>query len=165
MADGFPRKSDGALVARAAPPSFACHAYGSGSGGGGGGGGGPPKKTARDLQREIKSRAKRRSDVHKPVLEQLRKRICSKAALDHVRLVYRVPDFLPGLPRYDVSDVARSVLEALVDDGFLVELFEPDTLYVSWDRSEGRQTTLRPGETSQAGSRTTTAAACSDTGF
>ncbi len=92
--------------------------------------------TARDLQREIRSRAKRRSDAHKPILDQLRRRIESKAALDHVRMVYRVPDFIPGLPVFHVTDVARGLADALAQDGFVAEVFEPDTLYVSWDRNE-----------------------------
>lgn len=95
------------------------------------------EKTARDLQREIRCRSKRRSDVHKPVLALLRRRIEAKAALNHVRMVYKIPEFLPGLPVYDVSEVARSIADALDDDGFLTELYEPDTLYVSWDKSEG----------------------------
>ncbi len=98
---------------------------------------GPPReKTARDLQREIRSRAKRRSDVHKPVLALVRRRIESKAALNHVRMVYKIPEFLPGLPVYDVGEVARSIADALEDDGFLAEFYDPDTLYVSWDKSE-----------------------------
>jgi hypothetical protein len=99
--------------------------------------GGPPReKTARDLQREIRSRAKRRSDVHKPVLALVRRRIESKAALNHVRTVYKIPDFMPGLPVYDVGEVARSIADALESDGFLTEVYDPDTLYVSWDKSE-----------------------------
>jgi hypothetical protein len=94
------------------------------------------EKTARDLQREIRSRAKRRTDVHKPVLALVRRRIESKAALNHVRMVYRIPEFMPGLPVYDVSEVARNVSDALENDGFLTEVYEPDTLYVSWDKSE-----------------------------
>jgi hypothetical protein len=102
--------------------------------------------TARDLQREIRSRAKRRSDAHKPVLDQLRRRIESKAALDHVRMVYRVPDFIPGLPVFDVTEVAHGLADALSEDGFVAEVFEPDTLYVSWDRNEANSSRRQPGK-------------------
>lgn len=53
-------------------------------------------------------------------------------------MVYRVPEFLSGLPVYDAAEVASSVAESLADDGFLVDLYGEDTLYVSWDRGEGR---------------------------
>jgi hypothetical protein len=74
--------------------------------------------------------------VKKPVLALVRRRIESKAALNHVRTVYKIPDFMPGLPVYDVGEVARSIADALESDGFLTEVYDPDTMYVSWDKSE-----------------------------
>lgn len=123
-----PRFSDGALVRISSGA-----AAGRGAGGRGG-----PAVTAREMQRDILARARRRSGAHLPVLEEVRRRIRSRAGLDQVRMVYRVPDFVPGLPVYDVSDVAHGVADALREDGFVAEVYEPDTLYVSWDRAEIR---------------------------
>jgi hypothetical protein len=92
--------------------------------------------TARGMQRDILARARRRGGAHLQVLEQVRRRIRARASLDQVRMVFRLPDFVPGLPVYDVGDVAHTVADALRGDGFVAEVYEPDTLYVSWDRSE-----------------------------
>jgi hypothetical protein len=88
------------------------------------------------MRKEIKGRARKRSELFRPVLDQVRLRIKRAAALDQLRIIFRVPEFVPGLPRYDTSEVADMVADVLRCDGFVVDVYPPDTIYVSWDKAE-----------------------------
>lgn len=45
-----------------------------------------------------------------------------------------VPEAMIGHPLYDIQDASNYVLDALDENGFYVEYFEPNIIFISWDK-------------------------------
>lgn len=72
------------------------------------------------------------------VYNNILKRIHSKIKLtarqrhDQQYLFYVVPDFVMGVPRYDVATCISYVIEKLSDNGFVTKYTHPNLLFISW---------------------------------
>lgn len=93
---------------------------------------------AADLQRELRERNKKRMECFDEVLVKLYSAISAKAALNWTRMIYEIPRFVLGMPFYDIEPCVRYVAKKLQGDGYLVEVYLPNIMYVSWDRGESR---------------------------
>ena len=85
-----------------------------------------------DLYVGINERKKKKTKCFIEVLHKLHKKIQKVADKEKYRLYYDVPEFLIGLPSYDLNNCIAFLMKELRNNGFLVKYYFPKILYVSW---------------------------------
>ncbi len=43
-----------------------------------------------------------------------------------------IPEFILGVPRYNIADCTTYIIEKLIDNGFLIKYTHPNLLFISW---------------------------------
>ncbi len=76
---------------------------------------------------KIKIYQKILSRVHKKIKTTSRNRNCDKFVF------FLVPEFVLGIPRYDISTCITYIIDKLLDNGFLVRYTHPNLLFISWN--------------------------------
>lgn len=93
---------------------------------------------AADLQRELRERARKRTLCFDEVLAKAYAAVAAKAELNWTRTVFEVPRFVIGMPIYDIEPCVRFLARRMTRDGYAVEVFPPNIMYISWDVEETR---------------------------
>lgn len=73
------------------------------------------------------------------VLERCHNRIRKVATHGGLNTIYEVPGMIIGLPLYNINTCTDYIISKLRDNGFLVQLLPPPSVYViyiSWDPEE-----------------------------
>tara|TARA_X000000368_G_C22934368_1_gene669188 strand:- start:214 stop:792 length:579 start_codon:yes stop_codon:yes gene_type:complete len=65
--------------------------------------------------------------VHKKIKTTGRSRNCEKFCF------FLVPEFVLGIPRYDISTCISYIIDQLIDNGFQVRYTHPNLLFISWN--------------------------------
>ena len=89
-----------------------------------------------DIHNEINRRKEIRTKSYKKVLEVCENKIRTASEKELFKIYIDVPEFIIGLPIYDISDCIKYITSNLERNGFLVQYYFPKTLYVSWDLDE-----------------------------
>ena len=76
---------------------------------------------------KIKKYQKILSRVHKKIKVTSKNRNCDKFCF------FVVPEFVLGIPRYDISTCITYVIDKLIDNGFQVRYTHPNLLFISWN--------------------------------
>lgn len=85
-----------------------------------------------DRKREIE---KNRMNIYKKILARVHNKIRITARTKHNEhhLFYLVPEFIFGIPRYDVNTCISYIIDKLVENGFQVKYTHPNLLFISWN--------------------------------
>lgn len=115
----------------------------------GGGGGGESESTALsvympqtptlniyDLYRNIQRKKVKRYEHFNVVLGRCYQRIRLAADNEQFRLFYEVPEFIVGVPMYNINHCIAYMITELRQKGMLVKYYFPRILYISWDPRE-----------------------------
>lgn len=97
-----------------------------------------PKINVNELYERRVRRDQSRLKSYNQILEQIHTRIYSASQLSgHPSyLVYTVPPFILGLPKFDLEDLIVYVVYQLRQSGFEVRYTYPNMLYISWRHHE-----------------------------
>jgi hypothetical protein len=82
------------------------------------------------------NKKKERHVVYEKIFDKCRTYVMKYAENDKYRCFYEVPEFILGLPVYNINSAIMYILDKLKDTGFLVKYFFPKHLYISWDLQE-----------------------------
>jgi hypothetical protein len=76
-----------------------------------------------------------RLSVYNKILKRIHQRIkyTSRQKYNEQFLFYVVPEFMIGIPRYDVTHCTIYVMQKLQDNGFNVKYTHPNMLFISWN--------------------------------
>lgn len=76
-----------------------------------------------------------RLSVYNKILKRIHQRIkyTSRQKYNEQFLFYIVPEFMIGVPRYDVTHCTIYVMQKLQDNGFNVKYTHPNMLFISWN--------------------------------
>jgi hypothetical protein len=85
-----------------------------------------------DLARTRDNREQARTAVYKEVLRLIHGRIKSVAQKGEVQCLYQIPEFIPGLPKYEMIPCIAYQMKKLRENGFVVRFTAPSLLYISW---------------------------------
>ena len=88
-----------------------------------------------ELKNKNVSNRKHHFDI---VLEMTHKRMRNAATYGGLNVFFEVPPFVLGIPLYNFTDCINYIVDSLRNNGFLVQLIEPDKgiMYISWDQQE-----------------------------
>lgn len=102
------------------------------------------------LYKDIVDRQKRRTVAFEKVLQSCHKLIKTSCKHDHMRCLFRVPDFVLGVPPYNIGECVKFLIERLEKGGFYLQYYYPNVLHISWDiadlerREDASQVKLAP---------------------
>ena len=103
----------------------------------------PPILNPSSLYKEEAKRDATRIRIYNSVLQQIYTKIKAIARIpgNEKALWYLVPEFIPGVPRFDVGDAILYIVWNLRNIGYSVEYTHPNLLYVSWRAHDERYRT------------------------
>tara|TARA_B110000285_G_scaffold234318_1_gene310826 strand:+ start:1058 stop:1486 length:429 start_codon:yes stop_codon:yes gene_type:complete len=73
------------------------------------------------------------------ILKQIHGRIKYYARLERTHCFFNVPEFIIGVPLYNVTDLRSYIMNCLNKDGFKILHVEPNWLFISWERHIKKQ--------------------------
>ena len=89
-----------------------------------------------DLHRAINEKKDRLAASFEKVLDMSHKKIMNNANQKKLNCYFEVPRFLFGYPLYDLNECIEFVQRMLKGNGFFVQYYFPNVLYISWDFDE-----------------------------
>jgi len=84
------------------------------------------KEKKQSYEHKIKIYQKILSRVHKKIKTTSRMRNSEKFSF------FLIPEFVLGIPRYDMAECTSFIIEKLSDNGFMVKYTHPNLLFISW---------------------------------
>ena len=84
------------------------------------------KEKKQSYEHKIKIYQKILSRVHKKIKTTSRMRNSDKFSF------FLIPEFILGIPRYDMAECTSFIIEKLSDNGFMVKYTHPNLLFISW---------------------------------
>jgi hypothetical protein len=93
-----------------------------------------PRLEAASLFQEENKRDKLRCEIYNTILSQVHNKIktTNKIAGNAQQLIYVVPEFIPGVPRFDMKACIIYLAYNLRASGFIVNYTHPNILFISW---------------------------------
>ena len=84
------------------------------------------ERTRETSQTKIKTYQKILARIHTRIKTISRQRNNSKFCM------YIIPEFILGIPRYDISECTNYVINQLTENGFQIKYTYPNLLFISW---------------------------------
>lgn len=89
-----------------------------------------------DLHRTINEKKEKHTVCFEKVLDMIHNKIKKSAHNKHVSCFYQVPTFVFGYPLFNINECIEYVSQQLKANGFFVQYYFPNKLYISWDFEE-----------------------------
>jgi hypothetical protein len=89
-----------------------------------------------ELHSEMNRRKQNRTKSLDHVLERCHNKIRNASKKELARCLFDVPEFVIGLPVYNLNDCIIHLMTSLNQNGFVVKYYFPKLLYISWDFDE-----------------------------
>ena len=86
-----------------------------------------------DLYDSINNKNFKRMKKFDDILVQIHRRIKYHADLEQTFCLYSIPEFIFGIPLYNVNDLKKYIMDTLKKNGFKLMYFHPNTIFISWD--------------------------------
>ena len=86
-----------------------------------------------DLYSTVHEKNIKRLEHFDSILQKIHIRIKSTAKLEKTYCFYQVPEFIIGVPLYNVLDLRRYLINSLEKNGFKLLYMEPNWLFISWE--------------------------------
>lgn len=88
---------------------------------------------ANDLKKISIEKNSKRYKTYDKIIEKIVIRIKIIAANGLNNFSYEIPQFIPGLPLYNIQNCAEYIIIKLQEHGFNVQYNPPNRLFISWD--------------------------------
>ncbi len=87
---------------------------------------------AKDLIKQQKNKEEQKKKTYDKIYNIIEKKICIASNANCYHTWYQVPEFLVGLPVYSHKDCKKYLQDKLITNGFQVDLFDPNILFIKW---------------------------------
>ena len=95
------------------------------------------RPTAHELMNSNRNKTREKAKRFECVVQRVFNQISIKGRDENwTRMVYTIPPYVLGMPIYDLDLCMRYVVNKLQSSGYYVEIFPPNVIYISWDKSE-----------------------------
>lgn len=92
--------------------------------------------TVSELEKTEYERLKIKKDFYKKVYEDLSKKITNASSLKRKNIILKIPAFLFGYPRYDVSKTTKYMMRQFEKGGFQCMCLQENQIYVTWEKPQ-----------------------------
>ena len=86
-----------------------------------------------ELYKSINDKKASKVNHFEHVLKKCHSKIKLAAQNNHFACFFEVPEFVVGLPLFNVTECISYIINALKDNGFVVKYLYPKTVFISWD--------------------------------
>ena len=93
----------------------------------------------KELYSTINEKTLKRMELYDDVLKKCHSRIKYNSNLERTYCFFQIPEFIIGVPLYNVSDLRNYLINSLKKNGFTILYVEPNWLFINWDF-----TTMKP---------------------
>ena len=88
---------------------------------------------ASDLIEQQKKREKNKIVTFNKIYEKIEKKIQMASNVNCYQTWYQVPEFIIGLPLYNLNDCCDFINKKLNNNGFKTTYYEPNFIIISWN--------------------------------
>jgi hypothetical protein len=88
-----------------------------------------------ELYETINNKNKVRMEKFDMILKRIHSRIKYNSKLEKTYCFFQIPEFIIGVPLYNVSDLRNYLINSLNRNGFTILYVEPNWLFINWDLS------------------------------
>lgn len=87
-----------------------------------------------DLHKQKKVTQQHKIKIYQRVLARVHSRIKATSRMRNSDrfTFFLLPEFILGVPRYDMAECTSYVMEKLIDNGFMIKYTHPNLLFISW---------------------------------
>lgn len=96
-----------------------------------------------DLHSIINKKNEIKYECYDFILEKIHKKIVQACENKKTICCYEVPDFIIGFPLINLNECIIYLIDALKKNGFIVQYFLPNIIYISWDINDVEKTKER----------------------
>tara|TARA_Y100000817_G_scaffold298448_1_gene275650 strand:- start:215 stop:640 length:426 start_codon:yes stop_codon:yes gene_type:complete len=86
-----------------------------------------------DLYNTIHNKNKNRLIKFDGILQKIHLRIKNNARLEKTYCFFHIPEFIIGVPLYNIEDLRNYIINSLKKDGFEIMYIDPNWLFINWD--------------------------------
>lgn len=86
-----------------------------------------------NLYDRINERNSKRLEKFDDILKKVHNRILYNANLEKTYCFFQIPEFIIGVPLYNVNDLKNYLITCLKKDRFTLIYVEPNWLFISWE--------------------------------
>tara|TARA_Y100000590_G_scaffold448205_1_gene584510 strand:+ start:1674 stop:2102 length:429 start_codon:yes stop_codon:yes gene_type:complete len=87
----------------------------------------------KELYSTINQKTLRRMELYDSILKKCHSRILYNSGLQRTYCFYQIPEFVIGIPLYDISELRNYVMNSLKTNGFKILYIEPNWLFIYWE--------------------------------
>ena len=87
----------------------------------------------KELYSNINAATLRRMELYDSVLKKCHSRILYNSGLQRTYCFYQIPEFIIGVPLYDVVELRQYIMNSLKTNGFELLYIEPNWLFIQWN--------------------------------
>lgn len=87
---------------------------------------------AQDLIKEQKKREEKKIITFEKIYKTIEKKIVLASASNYYYVWYEVPEFILGLPTYDLKGCIEFVKKKLKENNFECDVYKPNILFIKW---------------------------------
>ena len=87
-----------------------------------------------DLYKQKKITQEHKIKIYQKVLARVHSKIKATSRMRNSDkfTFFLLPEFILGVPRYDMAECTSYVMEKLIDNGFIIKYTHPNLLFISW---------------------------------
>ena len=87
----------------------------------------------KELYSTINQKTLRRMELYDSILKKCHSRILYNSGLQRTYCFYQIPEFVIGIPLYDIIELRNYVMNSLKTNGFEILYIEPNWLFIYWN--------------------------------
>ena len=97
-----------------------------------------------ELYETIDEKNTKRLQKFDGILKNIHSRIKYYAKLERTFCFFQIPEFIIGVPLYNVSDLRNYGINSLKKNGFHIVYIDPNWLYISWAKEDRGKVEKKP---------------------
>jgi hypothetical protein len=81
----------------------------------------------------INQKNRKRLQMFDEILKKVHARILYNSKLEKTYCFYHIPEFIIGVPLYNIRDLKQYIMNSLKRNGFQLLYIDPNWLFISWE--------------------------------
>ena len=78
----------------------------------------------------------KRLEIYDSVLVKCHNRIKYNSNLEKTYCFYQIPEFIIGVPLYNIHEMRKYIINSLKNNGFQIMYIDPNWLFINWSQTK-----------------------------